>query len=65
MGTAVSITQERWVGVQEVVDHLHVTKAWIYERTAAGTIPVHRIGGLLRFRLSELDAWAESGDAAR
>jgi excisionase family DNA binding protein len=38
--------------------------AWVYERTAAGTIPVHRIGNLLRFRLSEIDTWAESGTAA-
>lgn len=59
-----SITQERWVGVQEVADHLGMKVAWVYERTAAGTIPVHRIGNLLRFRLSEIDTWAESGTAA-
>ena len=50
-------TQEQWVDIDDVSAHLKVNKEtvrrWIKERD----FPVHRAGNLLRFKLSEVDAW--------
>jgi excisionase family DNA binding protein len=36
-----------------------VTDKWIYARTSSGELPHYKIGGLLRFKASELAAYAE------
>ncbi|MCU1591974.1 MAG: Excisionase [Frankiales bacterium] len=53
-----------WIDIADAAERLKVRKRWLYEQTAAGTVPVHRVGRQLRFRPSELDAWVESGQAA-
>lgn len=52
-------TPERWVGVREVAEHLNMSDSWVNKAVQWGTIPVHRVGRNLRFRLSEVDAWVE------
>ena len=52
---------ERWVGVEEVAAHLQVGKDSIYRWVEAKGLPARRVGRLLRFRLSEVDAWVEEG----
>lgn len=48
---------EQWVDIDDVSIHLKVNKEtirrWIKERD----FPSHRAGNLLRFKLSEVDAW--------
>ena len=53
---------ERWVGVEEVAAHLQVGKDSIYRWIDAKGLPARRVGRLLRFRLSEVDAWVEAED---
>ena len=48
---------EPWVTVREVAEHLHVSTSCMNKAVQTGTLPVHRAGRNLRFRLSEVDAW--------
>jgi excisionase family DNA binding protein len=56
--------EEGWVGIEEVAAHLKVAKESIYRWVDAKGFPAHRVGRLLRFKLSEVDEWvtASGGD---
>ena len=56
-------TEEGWVGVVEVAAHLRVAKDSIYRWVNTRDFPAHRVGRLLRFRLSEVDEWVKSTGA--
>lgn len=55
---------ERWVTVDDVATHLGVTRDSIYRWMGGKSLPAHQVGRRWRFRLSEVDAWIESGKAA-
>lgn len=55
--------EERWVGVEEVAAHLRVAEASIYRWVESKDFPAHRVGRLLRFKLSEVDEWVENSGA--
>jgi len=52
---------ERWVGVTDVASHLGVAKDSVYRWIAEKGLPSHRVGRLLRFKLSEVDEWVKQG----
>ena len=52
---------ERWVGVEDVAAHLGVAKDSVYRWVESKGLPAGRVGRLLRFRLSEVDDWVETG----
>lgn len=52
---------EQWVGVDKVAAHLGVTKDSIYRWVESKRLPARRVGRLLRFKLSEVDAWVDQG----
>ncbi len=54
--------EERWVGVEDVADHLGVAKDSIYRWIEERGLPAHRVGRLFRFKLSEVDAWVRRGN---
>jgi excisionase family DNA binding protein len=54
-------SDERWVGVEKVATHLGVAKDSVYRWVESRDLPAHRVGRLLRFKLSEVDAWVEAG----
>jgi len=57
--------EERWVGVEEVATHLGVAKDSVYRWVEAKGLPAHRVGRLLRFKLSEVDGWVrEQGNGS-
>lgn len=44
-------------------NYLGVPESWVYRRTAKGhpdPLPFVKVGGLLRFRPSEIEAWLEA-----
>jgi excisionase family DNA binding protein len=49
--------EERWVGVENVAAHLGVAKDSVYRWIEEQGLPAHRVGRLLRFKLSEIDDW--------
>ena len=53
-------SQEAWVGIAEVAAHLSVARDSIYRWVEAKDFPAHRVGRLLRFRLSEVDEWVKT-----
>ena len=56
-------SEERWVGVEDVAAHLGVAKDSIYRWVTTKNMPSHRVGRLLRFKLSEVDDWITRGEA--
>ena len=48
---------ENWVDIAEAATHLQVTKDSIYRWVDSKSFPAHRVGRLLRFKLSEVDDW--------
>jgi len=54
---------EKWVSVEEVTEHLGVTRDSIYRWIENKGLPAHKIGKLWKFKLSEVDKWVESGTA--
>ena len=54
--------EERWVSVEDVALHLGVNKDSIYRWINNKGLPVHKVGRLFRFKLSEVDEWVRQGD---
>ena len=52
--------EEGWVDVATVAAHLSVNKDSVYRWVHQQGFPAHRIGRLLRFRLSEVDEWVKT-----
>ena len=57
---AIDVEEEVESGLWDVGDaagYLKVSKSWIYQASASGTLPCIRIGALLRFEPTALKAW--------
>jgi excisionase family DNA binding protein len=48
------------LSIAEVAGRLGLSSSAVYRLVYAGKIPAHRIGGRLRFREAEIEAWLES-----
>mgnify|MGYP000129696252 CR=1 FL=1 len=57
--------EEGWVGIEEVAAHLRVAKESIYRWVDSKGFPAHRVGRLLRFKLSEVDQWVTTAGGAK
>lgn len=55
---------ERWMSLEEIANHLGVSKDTIRAWIKKDTIPYHKVGRQYKFRLSEVDNWVESGESA-
>ena len=55
---------ERWVSVEVVAAHLGVARDSVYRWIEGRGLPAHRIGRLLKFKLSEVDAWVRRNEGA-
>jgi excisionase family DNA binding protein len=56
--------EEGWVGIEDVAAHLRVAKESIYRWVDSKGFPAHRVGRLLRFKLSEVDEWVMASGGA-
>jgi len=56
--------EERWVSVENVAAHLDVNKDSIYRWINNKGLPVHKVGRLFRFKLSEVDEWVRTGGSS-
>lgn len=63
-GNIMEKENERWLSLDEISKHLGVSKDTIRAWIKKGTIPYHKIGRQYKFRLTEVNAWVESGESA-
>ena len=54
---------ESWVSVEQIAEHLGVTRDSIYRWIDRKALPAHRIGRLWKFKVSEVDDWVRRGGA--
>jgi len=54
---------EPWVSVEQVAEHLGVTRDSIYRWIESKGMPAHKIGRLWKFKISEVDEWVRCGGA--
>ncbi|AVS73357.1 helix-turn-helix domain-containing protein [Paracidovorax cattleyae] len=54
---------EPWVSVEQVAEHLGVTRDSIYRWIDSKRLPAHRVGRLWKFKLSDVDEWVRAGGA--
>ncbi|GFI08442.1 hypothetical protein IMSAGC007_00890 [Lachnospiraceae bacterium] len=64
MGNLESNEVERWLNLEEISKHLGVSKDTIRAWIRKDTIPHYKVGRQYKFRVSEVDAWIESGESA-
>jgi len=55
---------ERWLSVEEIAEHLGVSRDSIYAWVKQRGMPATRIGKFWKFKRSQVDEWAISGQAA-
>jgi excisionase family DNA binding protein len=55
---------EKWVSLEEIAEHTGLSKDTIRNYIKRGVIPNYRIGKQYKFKISEIDAWVESGKSA-
>ena len=64
MGTNMN-HQDRWLSVEEIAVHLGIKQDTVYKWVAKKHMPAHRVGRLLKFDKTEIDAWVKSGAAGK
>lgn len=57
-------TSTRWLTVEQIAEHLQVSKETIYRWLDRKLIPAHKIGRQWRFQSFEVDEWIRTGGAA-
>ena len=55
---------EKWSSLEEIAEHLGVSKDTVYRWIADKQMPAHKVGKLWKFKISEIDQWIIKGDAA-
>ncbi|MBC8745103.1 MULTISPECIES: methylation-associated defense system helix-turn-helix domain-containing protein MAD1 [Paraburkholderia] len=55
---------DRWLSVEEIAEHLGVSKDTIYTWVSSKCMPGHRVGRLWKFKKEEIDEWVRAGGAA-
>lgn len=55
---------EKWSSLEEIAEHLGVSKDTVYRWIADKQMPAHKVGKLWKFKISEVDEWIIKGDAA-
>jgi excisionase family DNA binding protein len=56
---------EPWVSVDDLAQHLGVTKDSVYRWIERKGLPARKIGKLWKFKLSEVDDWVRQGAAGQ
>lgn len=55
---------EKWVNLEEIAEHMGLSKDTIRNYIKKQQIPYYRIGKQYKFKISEIDVWIESGKSA-
>ena len=57
--------EDRWLSVGEIGKHLGVSSDTVYRWIVKQGMPAHRVGRLWKFKKEQVDAWIETGGAAK
>ena len=55
---------DRWLSVEEITEHLGVSKDTVYAWISKRNMPAHKVGRLWKFQKAEVDAWVKAGGAS-
>ena len=56
---------DRWLSVDEIAEHLGVSKDTVYTWVNERGMPGHKVGRLWKFQQNEVDEWVRAGGAAQ
>ena len=56
---------DKWLTIDQIADHLQVSKEKIYKLSQKGRMPASKFGGQWRFDLKEVDNWVRKQRPAR
>lgn len=56
---------EKWSSLEEMAEHLGVSKDTIYRWISKKHMPAHKIGRLWKFKISEVDDWVKNSGATK
>jgi excisionase family DNA binding protein len=59
-----TMTEERWLSVEEIADYLGVKRDTVYKWIERKKMPAHKVGSLWKFKRDEIDEWVRTGQAA-
>lgn len=52
---------EKWVNLEDIADHLSVSKDTIRICIKDGKLPFYKVGKMYKFKISEVDEWVRKG----
>ena len=55
---------DRWLSVEEITEHLGVSKDTVYAWISKRNMPAHKVGRLWKFQKVEVDDWVKAGGAS-
>jgi hypothetical protein len=61
--TAADLYAERWLTKRQLAKHLQATPRWVEAQQRLG-LPFLRMGGMNRYRASEVEAWLREHDTS-
>ncbi|WP_253469721.1 helix-turn-helix domain-containing protein [Pseudomonas kilonensis] len=55
---------DRWLSVEEITEHLGISKDTVYAWITKRHMPAHKVGRLWKFQKAEIDAKVKAGGAS-
>ena len=56
-----SMNVEKWVNLEDVAEHLSISRDTVRTWIKEGKLPVYRAGKMYKFKISEVDEWVRAG----